>query len=52
MIFDCDDIHQVRVEMAERYSKMSKEEAESDFRERAENARRAIEEIRRVKAGI
>jgi hypothetical protein len=46
MIFDCEDIHRVRLEMAERYSKMPKEEAEADFRALAEEERRAIEEIR------
>jgi hypothetical protein len=45
MIFDCEDIHRMRLEMAERYSKMSKEDAERDFKQRAENGRRAIEEI-------
>jgi hypothetical protein len=49
MIFDCEDIHRARLEMAERYSKMSPEEAERDFKQRAENGRRAIEEIRRAK---
>jgi hypothetical protein len=39
MIFDCDDIHRARVEMAERYCKMSEEDA-----------RRAIENLRREKA--
>jgi hypothetical protein len=50
MIFDCEDIHRVRLEMAERYSKMSKEEAEADFKALAEEERRAIEEIRRKNA--
>ena len=50
MVFDCDEIHQVRIEMAERYSMMSKDEAERDFRKRAESGRRAIEEIRKAKA--
>jgi hypothetical protein len=49
MIFDCEDIHRVRVEMAEHYSKMSREEAEAEFRALAEEERRAIEEIRRAK---
>jgi hypothetical protein len=46
VLFDCEDIHKVRLEMAERYSKMSEEDAERDFKQRAENGRRAIEEIR------
>jgi hypothetical protein len=49
MIFDCDDIHKLRLEMAERYSRMSPDEAEADFRQGAENTRRAIEEIRRTR---
>jgi hypothetical protein len=51
MIFDCDAIHKLRLEMAEQHSRMSPEEAEADFQRRAENTRRAIEEIRRTKAG-
>jgi hypothetical protein len=50
MIFDCDEIHKVRVENAERRAKMTKEEARRDLAGGAEKARRAIEEIRRAKA--
>jgi hypothetical protein len=50
MIFDCDEIHKIRVESAERRAKMTKEEARRDLAEGAERARRAIEEIRRAKA--
>jgi hypothetical protein len=50
MIFDCDEIHKIRVENAERRAKMTKEEARRDLAEGAERARRAIEEIRRAKA--
>jgi hypothetical protein len=50
MIFDCDDIHNLRVEDAKRRSRMTKEEARRDLEEGAENTRRAIEEIRRTKA--
>lgn len=49
MIFSCEDIHEIRLEMAEEYSKMNKEDAERDYRRRAENTRRAIEDIRRRK---
>jgi hypothetical protein len=31
MIFDCEYIHKFRLEMAERYSKMSEEDADRDF---------------------
>jgi hypothetical protein len=46
MIFDCDEIHKVRLEMAEQYSKMTPEEARRAINKEAENTRRAIEEIR------
>ena len=45
MIFDCDDIHRIRVENAERRSKMTKEEARRDIENGAEKTRRAIEKI-------
>jgi hypothetical protein len=48
MIFDCDEIHRIRVENAERRAKMTKEEARRDLAEGAESVRRAIEEIRRA----
>ena len=38
MIFSVDDIHDVRVKMAEEYSKMTEEEAERDFRAKAKLA--------------
>jgi hypothetical protein len=47
--FNADDIHELRVQMAENYRGMSKEEAEREFQKEAEEARRAIEEIRRSK---
>jgi hypothetical protein len=50
MIFDCDDIHRIRVENAERRANMTKEGARRDLKEGAENTRRAIEEIRRANA--
>jgi hypothetical protein len=48
MIFDCDEIHKIRTENAERRAKMTKDEARRDLAEGAERARRAIEEIRRA----
>ncbi|GHV53386.1 hypothetical protein FACS1894216_11280 [Synergistales bacterium] len=48
--YNADDIHEMRVLTAERYAKMTPEEAERDFQRRAENSRRAIEEIREVNA--
>ena len=50
MIFDCEDIHKIRVETAARRAKMTKEEAKRDLEESAGKARRAIEEIRRKNA--
>ncbi|MDR3281391.1 MAG: hypothetical protein LBT23_12880 [Synergistaceae bacterium] len=48
--FNADDIHELRVRNAEKYRNMTKEEAERDFHEHAENTRRAVEEIRRANA--
>jgi len=48
--FNADDIHELRVQTAEKYRNMTKEEAERDFKQHAENTRRAIEEIRRANA--
>jgi len=45
-IFDTDDIHQLRVETAERYAGMTPEEARQDRRQNAEETLRAIKEIR------
>ena len=47
MIFNCEDIHKIRVDTAARRAKMTKEEAKRDLEESAEDGRRAIEEIRR-----
>jgi hypothetical protein len=44
--FNADDIHELRVQTAEKYRNMPEEEAERDFQRKAENTRRAIEEIR------
>jgi hypothetical protein len=44
--FNAEDIHELRVQMAERYRSMPKDEAELEFQKEAEEARRAIEEIR------
>ncbi len=47
--FNADDIHELRMEQAERRSRMSKEDAERDFQESAARIRCAIEELRRRK---
>ena len=47
--FNADDIHELRVQMFERWRNMSPEEAEREYQQKAENTRRAIEEIRRAK---
>jgi hypothetical protein len=46
--FNADDFHELRVQMAEKYRGMSEAEAEREFQEEADEARRAIEEIRRA----
>ena len=48
--FNADDIHELRVQMFERWRSMPPEEAEKDFQMQATEARRAIEEIRHAKA--
>ena len=45
--FTCDDIHELRVRVAEQYSKMTPEEAEEDFRFHVERAERTIAELRK-----
>jgi hypothetical protein len=47
--YNAEDIHEMRVITAEKYRGMSEEDAERDFQKRADNTRRAIEEIRRSK---
>jgi hypothetical protein len=47
--FNADDIHELRIQTAERYRNMTEEDAERDFQRKVENTRRAIEEIRRAK---
>lgn len=49
-MFDADDIHEMRVQLAKKYRNMSPEEAERDFQIRIEDTRRAIEEIRRQRS--
>lgn len=49
MIFGCEEIHKLRVEMADKYRTMPKEEAARDFKEKVEGELHAIEEIRRQK---
>lgn len=51
-VFDADDIHELRVQLAEKYRHMSPEEAEQDFQRRVENTRRAVEEARRRKSEV
>ena len=47
--FNADDIHELRAQIFERWRNMPPEEAELDYQRKAENTRRAIEEIRRAK---
>ena len=48
-IFTTDDIHQLRIETAERCARMTPEEARLDRRQNAEETRLAIEAIRAAK---
>jgi hypothetical protein len=48
--FTEEDIHNVRIQMAEAYRKMSPEEAERDFQQRVSRGNRRIEELRKQKA--
>ena len=45
--FTCDDIHEMRVRVAEQYSKMTPEEARRDFMAHVENAKRTMAELRK-----
>jgi hypothetical protein len=47
--YNADDIHEMRVLIAEKYRNMPKE-AEPNFERRAENSRAFIDEFRRAKA--
>ncbi len=47
--FTVDDIHIVRLKMAEEYSKMPPQKAEELFQQRANSVRQQIEELRRAK---
>ena len=48
-VFTVDDIHQLRIETAERYARMTPVEAQKDRRRNAEETLRAIEAIRAAK---
>lgn len=48
-IFGIDEIHKLRVEMAERRRSMPPEEAERDFQERVAQGKRRIEALRKAK---
>lgn len=50
MIFSADDIHKLRVDLAERRGSMTPEEAQRDFDERVTSGKRRIEEMRKAKA--
>ena len=47
--FTCDDIHELRVKIAEEYSKMTPEEAKRDFKSRVEEAEKIIDSFRKSK---
>jgi hypothetical protein len=50
MIFNTDDIHKLRIELADRREHMPPEEARRDFDARVASGKRRIKEIREAKA--
>jgi hypothetical protein len=50
MTFNIDDIHKLRVELAERRARMLPEKAQRDFDMRVAGGKRRIEELRKAKA--
>ena len=49
MVFGVDEIHALRVELAERREKLPKDKADQDFKARVERGRKAIAEARKAK---
>ena len=47
--YTVDDIHKMRVNVAEQYRKMTPAEAERDFKAHVENAKRTMEALRNEK---
>lgn len=47
--YTVDDIHNIRVKVAEEYSRMTTAEAEQDFKARVESAKRTMEALRKEK---
>ena len=45
--YNADDIHEMRLVIEERYSKMTKEEAEADFRQRVKRAEELMDKLRK-----
>jgi hypothetical protein len=48
-VYTVEDIHEMRLTVAEQYRKMSPGEAERDFKAHVENAKRTMEELRKEK---
>ncbi|MDR1330218.1 MAG: hypothetical protein LBK23_11520 [Oscillospiraceae bacterium] len=48
-VYTVDDIHNMRVKVAEEYSRMPPAEAEQDFKARVESAKRTMEALRKEK---
>jgi hypothetical protein len=48
-VYTVDDIHKMRVSVAEKYRNMSPDEAERDFRAHVENAKKTMESLRKEK---
>ena len=47
--FTCDDIHELRIKTAERYSRMTPEEVKRDFKSRVEEGKKIMDAIRKTK---
>jgi hypothetical protein len=47
--YTVDDIHNMRVKVAEEYRRMTPTEAEQDFKARVESAKRTMEALRKEK---
>jgi hypothetical protein len=47
--YTVDDIHKMRVSVAERYREMTPTEVERDFKSHVENAKRTMEALRKEK---
>jgi len=45
-VYTTDDIHEMRLKVAEQYRSMTNEEAERDFKQHVENAKKTMDALR------